>query len=181
MKQTKLQEINKSRPLVIKVTNTSNTTKQKVKLFNPNAINEANYGNPEILKIESEGIGLEYKDILSFLIGKCIKIKVVMIVSLSNSKSILNLINVHTENLRNQTYSGLRLAPIIDPYQNQTNIVVTDTNFTLNNIDGFSELSLVVDESTSFMMYLYMENDEVESKSQEPKPEWMTADILDKP
>ena len=162
MDSFKIENFSYKKPIIIKVTNTSNSTKQKVKLLHPSATSDNNYGNSNTLTIESGVPDVDYKDYLSFLNGKNIRIKQVLIQAQVNSSSIINVITVHTENLHNQTYSGLRLVPIINPYQNQTSCVLINKEFTLNNIDGYSELSLTVNENASFIMYLYMD-EELES------------------
>lgn len=150
-----------NQPLIVSVKNTSNS-QQTARVFFPNATKVDNYGNPKGIEIETltikpaEGIETpDYESLLSFINHKQIVVGKVYIQSLNISPQSFMPFVVHSENVKNSSYSGFKIHPYLDPYQNQNGVSISKRNFVLDNINGYGGFVMSILPNASFYLFIF--------------------------
>lgn len=150
-----------NQPLIVSVKNTSNS-QQTARVFFPNATKADNYGNPKGIEVETltiktaEGIETpDYESLLSFINHKQIVVGMVYIQTLNIAGQSCMPYVVHSENVKNGSYSGFKEHPYLDPYQNQNGVSVTKRAFVLDNINGYGGFVMSVLPNASFYLFIF--------------------------
>lgn len=129
-------------PIVIEVTNKNSELAQtNVEVLFPNRNASNNYGNNKYIEIKSASDGMTYNDIISYLNHKSITIGLTFITALINNNTIRNEFIVHSDDIHGN-YRGIRIYPILDPYQTLLDCVCIHQPYELNNTAGVSGLKL---------------------------------------
>ena len=159
--------LRKGHPIGVAVHNTTDT-KQVVRVLFPNAKREDNYGNANGVKIDNIYSAYEdiyvnaYEELLGALNGRNILMGAMAITAVQNNSLLNYAVTIHREDMYGE-YHGRRLIFLKEPYQNQTDIIVDNKEFSLNNVEGTTGLILTLPPTSKGAYYLYP------STKQEPK------------
>ena len=141
-------------PYGVCVENTTNS-EQKVRIFFPDAKKEDNYGNADGVKLKavhSEKSG--YDHVLKQLDKK------ILTINNTVSKFIKGYeddcfapITIHEDTDQGE-YHGKKMIMLADPYQQQKDIIINETQYQLRNIFATAGLIVTVNPKTTMQFYI---------------------------
>ncbi len=153
-----------SAPLIVEVTNTT-AEKHNVRVFFPNEKKEDNYGNHKGIELRNAGIDVQigdttiksptYDDLLSVIDKKKITVGMTYMQAVINNAQPFQPYIIHSEHLISGRYSGFKILPFLDPYQNQCSVSLSKRPYVFDNINGYSGMILPVLPNAKFYIYLF--------------------------
>lgn len=158
MKHTQQNE-KRSRSFAVSINNTT-PNQQSVDVFKITQVGVSKkYGNADGVIITNMFEGETYDELLEELRGKIITVGTTSLQFISgNNRSICMPFCVHTE--QGENYHGMRIVPMLDPYQQWSDIVNVIRNYEFNNLNGYSFLKMTIPANTCINVLLHLSKEE---------------------
>ena len=152
-------------PYIFTVQNTNGTAVNDVELINAGeqfGNSAGNYGLPAGVNVSYDIPGISYNQFLAFLFTTNVLIGKIYIES-SDTATLTSALKLETYDVLGADGSKAH-SPVIDPYQNQTGVMIWEHRFTLNQFTKFIIGSIAVNASVTYRFYPMAEGLKTRSK-----------------